>query len=200
MAHNRQYKTSSMAVIRCPMVTTCQTDMDFGAEHNTAMDASLKRFYFRSPTSPHVAGVQEFLRANAMECIVWACSLAHTPDDKLPPPVQGTSPEMGDNIDEEEKDRIRAVQLDESKSKQEGSEEVEPITAIEDSDGQCKDSDVVSTYTDQWGKSLESIEHRGNLVSSPLKSSMLSTKGRAKKSVLDCMCWKKLRGAGLNLE
>ena len=38
-AHDRKYKTSSMAVIRCPMFITCQTDMDFGAEHNTAMDA-----------------------------------------------------------------------------------------------------------------------------------------------------------------
>ena len=28
-AHDRKYKTSSLAVIRCPMLKTCQTDMDF---------------------------------------------------------------------------------------------------------------------------------------------------------------------------
>ena len=158
-AHDRKYKTSSMAVIRCPMFITCQTDMDFGAEHNTAMDARLKKFYFRSLTSPRVAGVQEFLRANAMDCIVWACSLAQTPDDDVPPLVPGTSLRTDENIDEDEKaDNIRAIQLDESDSEQEGSEQVEPITAIEDSNGQCEDSDAVSTYTDQWGKSLENIE------------------------------------------
>ena len=41
-AHDRKYKTSRMAVIRCPMFITCQTDMDVGAKHNTAMDALLK--------------------------------------------------------------------------------------------------------------------------------------------------------------
>ena len=156
--HDRKYKTSSMAVIRCPVFITCQADMDFGAEHNTAMDARLKNFFFRSLTSPRVAGVQEFLRANAMDCIVWACSLAQTPDDELPPPVLGTSLRTDENIDEDEKDRIRAIQLDESDSEQEGSEQVEPITAEEDSDGQCEDSDAVSTYIGQWGKSLENIE------------------------------------------
>ena len=84
-----------------------------------------------------------------MDCIVWACSLAHTPDDKLPPPVPWTSLRMDDNNDEEGKDRIRAIQLDKSDSEQEGSEQVDPITAIEDSDGQSKDSDSGSTYTDQ---------------------------------------------------
>ena len=93
-----------------------------------------------------------------MDCIVWACSLAQTPDDELPPPVPGTSLRTDENIDEDEKDRIRAIQLDESDSEQEGSEQVEPITAEEDSDGQCEDSDAVSSYMGQWGKSLENIE------------------------------------------
>ena len=85
-----------------------------------------------------------------MDCIVWACSLAQTPDDELPPPVPGTSLRTDENIDEDEKDRIRAMQLDETDSEQEGSEQVEPTTAIEDSDGQCEDSDAVSTYMGQW--------------------------------------------------
>ena len=40
-AHDRKYKTSSLAVIRCAMFITCQKDMDFGVEHNTATDVRL---------------------------------------------------------------------------------------------------------------------------------------------------------------
>ena len=50
-----------------------------------------------------------------MNCIVWACSLVITPDDELPPPMPGTSVQQGD-IGEEEKERIRNMQLDKSKS------------------------------------------------------------------------------------
>ena len=114
-AHDRKYKTSSLAVIRCPMFITCQTDMDFSGEHNTAMDARLRTFFFRSLNSPRVAGVQEFLRANAMDCIIWACGLARTPEDELPPPMPGTSLQP-EEIDEEEKNRISTIQLDESES------------------------------------------------------------------------------------
>ena len=89
--------------------------MDFGQEHNTTMDALLRKFSFKSLTSPREAGVQEFLRANAMGCIVWACGLTHTPDDELPPPMPGTSLQQ-DEIGEEEKERIRTIELDESES------------------------------------------------------------------------------------
>ena len=40
-AHDRKYKKSTPAVIRCPMFLTCQTEMDFGVEHISAMDARL---------------------------------------------------------------------------------------------------------------------------------------------------------------
>lgn len=72
------------------------------------------------------------MQTNAMDCIVWACGLAITPDDELPPPVPGTSVQRGD-IGEEEKERIRTMELDESESEQEGSEPTEPNTAIDDS-------------------------------------------------------------------
>ena len=81
-AHDRKYKTSSLTVIRFPMFVTCQKDTDFSVEHNTAMDVRLRKFCFKSLTSPRVAGVQEFLRANTMDCIVWACGLARTTEDE----------------------------------------------------------------------------------------------------------------------
>ncbi|KAL9976810.1 hypothetical protein ACROYT_G014144 [Oculina patagonica] len=72
--------------LRCPMFITCQPDMNVGAEHNLTMGDHLKKFHFKSLNLPRVAGVQESLRANAMDCIVWALGLASTPD-QLPSPV-----------------------------------------------------------------------------------------------------------------
>ena len=98
-------------------------------KHNTAMDVRPRKFFFKSLTSLRVAGVQEFLRANVMDCIVWACGLAHTPENELPPPMPGTSSQQ-DDLGEEEKERIRTIQLNESESEPEGSEQAEPNTAI----------------------------------------------------------------------
>ena len=155
-AHDRKYKTSSLAVIRCPMFITCQTDMDFGREHNGTMAVRLRKFFFKRLMSLRVAGVQEFLQTNAMDCIVWACGLAITPDDELPPPV--TSVQQG-AIDQEEKERIRTMQLDESGSEQEGSEPTEPNTAIDDSNVErnSEESDTAAAYLDQWEESLKNI-------------------------------------------
>jgi len=76
-----------------------------------------------------------------MDCIIWACGLARTPEDELPPPMPGTSLQP-EEIDEEEKNRIRTIQLDESESEHEGSEQEEPITDTEDSaeEGEIKDT------------------------------------------------------------
>ena len=152
-AHDRKYKTSSLAVIRCPMFITCQTDMDFGKVHNIAMEARLRKFFFKSLTTPRVAGVQEFLRANAMDCIVWACGLARTPDDELPPPIPGTSFQQ-DDIGEEEKERIRTIEVDKSES-----EEEEANTAIKysEAEGESEESDNDNTPLNRWEESLEKI-------------------------------------------
>ena len=69
------------------MFITCQTEKDFGEGHNAAMDARLRKFYFKSLNSLPVPGVQQSLRDSAMDCIVWARKVARTPDDKLPPPM-----------------------------------------------------------------------------------------------------------------
>ena len=86
------------------MFITCQTDLDFGEHHNTAMDASLGKSFFKSLNAPRVAGIQEFLRDNAMYFIVWARGFARTPDDELAPPIPRTSL-LPEDIDEEEKER-----------------------------------------------------------------------------------------------
>ena len=52
--HDRKYINSRPQVIRCPMFITCQTEMDFGEEHNAAKDARLRKFYFNSLNTPPV--------------------------------------------------------------------------------------------------------------------------------------------------
>ena len=171
-AHDRKYKASSLAAIRCPMFITCQTDMDFGPEHNGAMAVRLRKFFFKCLTSLHVVGVQEFLQTHAMNCIVWACSLVITPDDELPPPMPGTSVQQGD-ISEEEKEWIRNMQLDESKSDGSDSgdamvDEVsrEKPTRIqengEESEG-TSDDDGCSNYAKRLEKNYEEIARLSEL-------------------------------------
>ena len=98
------------------------------------------------------------MQTNGMDCIVWTCGLAITPDDELPPPMPGTSVQQGD-IGEEEREWIRNVQLDESESGQEGSEPTEPNTGIEDSivERESEESNPDSTYLDPWEESLKNI-------------------------------------------
>ena len=68
------------------------------------MDASLRKSFFKSLNALRVAGVQEFLRDNAMYFIVWGCGFARTLDDELPPPIPRTNL-LPEDIDEEEKER-----------------------------------------------------------------------------------------------
>ena len=58
VAHDRKYRSSNQQEIRCPLFITCQTEMDFGEEHKAAMDARLRKFFFKSLNSRPVPGVQ----------------------------------------------------------------------------------------------------------------------------------------------
>ena len=155
-AHDRKYKTSSVTVIRCPMVITCQTDMDFCREHNDAMAVRLRKFFFKRLTSPRVAGLQEFLKP--MQWTAWSGHVAwrslQTMSYHLP--CLGL---VYSKVTSMRKKRIRTMQLDESESKQEGSEPTEPNTTIDDSnvEGQSEEPDTDSTYLDQWEESLKNI-------------------------------------------
>jgi len=86
-----------------------------------------------------------------MDCIIWACGLARTPEDELPPPMPGTSLQP-EEIDKEEKNRIRTIQLDESESEPEGSEQEEPTTDTEHS---VEEGEIEDTNSTCLEKSLE---------------------------------------------
>jgi len=73
------------------MFITCQTDMDFGMDHNTAMDAHLRKFFL-----PHRV-LQEF--KNSYKPMQWIALSGHEVSQER----QRTSL-LPEEIDEEEKD------------------------------------------------------------------------------------------------
>jgi len=87
------------------MFIICQEEMDFGEDHNAAMNVRLRKFHFKTLRSPTVAGATEFLKEHTMDCIVWACNMAVTPVDELPPPVLEMA-RSHDTFDDEERERI----------------------------------------------------------------------------------------------
>ena len=160
-AHDRKYKSSTPLTIRCPMFITCQKEMDFGEDHNAAMNVRLRKFHFKTLRSPPVAGAMTFLKEHAMDCIVWASSKAVTPVDELPPPV----PEMvrdDSTFYDEERERIRNFTMDDSDSGDAMVDEVSRETPArnqesgEESEG-TSDDDYTSSYAKGWERSYEEI-------------------------------------------
>ena len=83
------------------MFITSQTDLDFGEHHNTAMDASLRKSFFKSLTAPRW---QEF--KNSYETMQYISLSGHVVSkerrmNELPPPMPRTSL-LPEDIDEEE--------------------------------------------------------------------------------------------------
>ena len=113
-AYDRKYKSATAMVIRCPMFITCQTDVDFGDEHNEAMAVRLRKFHFKRLNTTTVAGVQQSLKEHAMDCLVWASSKAETPDEL--PLQMATQSSRNQAINAEKKERIRTLNLDEEES------------------------------------------------------------------------------------
>ena len=161
-AHDRIYKKTTPAVIRCPVFITCQEKMDFQKEHNAAMDVRLRTFQFKSLESPPVPGVQKFLKHHAMDCIVWASHVAKTPDDELPPPVPGTATQE-DLVDETEKQKIQTLSMEDSESDNNREDDRIQVTHGESEDEQSLDEDenaeesLNSSYSDSWEENLAKI-------------------------------------------
>ena len=158
-AHERKYRSSSQQEIRCPMFITCQTEMYFVEEYNAAMDARLRKFYFKSLNSRPVAGVQQSLPDSAVDCIVWASKVARTPDDELARPMPGSAAKPNE-LDEGEKARIKTMNLEDNESDQEASVEEGQLAVEDDDDISEKEdnqvnSDAESTSSDGWESTLE---------------------------------------------
>ena len=162
MAPDRKFKSSRAMNLRCPILITCQSDMDFGDAHNAAMEVRLRKFHFRTLKSPPVAGVQTFLKEHAMDYIVWVTKVAVTPDDELPRPSTETCSD-DEPFSEGEKARIKNLTLDGSDR---GSDEDVAVETCEETSQRSQESDeservneeeVSSSYVDIWVKDLEMI-------------------------------------------
>lgn len=149
------------------MFITCQEEMNFGEEHNAAMNVRLRKFHFKTLRSPPVAGAVEFLKEHAMDCIVWASNMAVTPVDELPPPVP-VAARSHSTFDEQERERIRNLTMDDSDSGDAMVGEVsrETPTRIresgEESEG-TSDDDGCSSYAKGLEKNYEEIARLSEL-------------------------------------
>ena len=56
---------------RIPMLITCQTPMDFGKDHQAAMDSRLNKYIFKTLPSVNPAAIG-WLEKHPMDCIHWA--------------------------------------------------------------------------------------------------------------------------------
>ena len=143
------------------MFITCQKEMDFGEDHNAAMNVRLRKFHFKTLTSQPVAGAMKFLKEHAMDCIVWASSMAVTPVDELPPPVPETA--QGDTtFDEEERERIRNFTMDDSDSDDAMVDEESKETPARNQESgeeseEMSDNADSSSYAKGWERSYEEI-------------------------------------------
>ena len=109
----------------------------------------------------------EFLKGHAMDCIVWASNMAVTPVDELPPPVPETA-RSHDTFDNEERERIQNLTMDDSDSGNAMVGEVSQETPAqiresgEESEG-TDDDDCCSSYTKGLEKNYEEIARLSEL-------------------------------------
>lgn len=110
--NDRKYRSSRKQEIRCFMFITCQTEMDFGKEHNSAMDARLRKFYFKSLNSQAVP------EENSSHCVTLYCECkqSHAHSAWSASPFNAWISWKQNEFDEEEKDRIKTLNLEDSES------------------------------------------------------------------------------------
>ena len=141
--------------------------MDFGEDHNAAMNVRLRKFHFKTLRSPPVAGATEFLKEYAMQCIVWASNMAVTPVDELPPPVLEMA-RSHDTFDDEERERIRNLNMDDSDSGDAmvGEASREMSSQLQESGDESEgtdDDDFCPSYTRGLEKNYEEIDRLSEL-------------------------------------
>ena len=109
-AHDCKYAKSRGYINKCPMLITCQREMQFNDEDRKAMDARLNKYFFKSLPSLNQQATK-WIKTHAMDCIVWAQNKAsalragHSEDGDVV--TDSSSDEM--QLDEEEVAAIREL-------------------------------------------------------------------------------------------
>ena len=107
-SHDVKWKKAEGFHCRASMYITCQQEMDFGPEHNDAMNRRLHKYFFHS--LPHVElEANKWLREHAMDCIIWAQSLIAA--DSMASSTLTTQISEDDGLAGEDVQRILAVSL-----------------------------------------------------------------------------------------
>ena len=117
--HDVKYQTARAFINKCPMLITAQRKLDFGPLHQPAMDRRLRTYQFKNLPNPKKKAA-EWLKRQAMDCLVWAAEQAKSI------PVASIESEDRDNSDsdgsmqkdeegiltENEKGALRSLSLD----------------------------------------------------------------------------------------
>ena len=64
-----KYKTAKSFINRCPMLLTAQQQLEFGPEHQPAMDRRLRNYAFKSLPN-HRKKAAKWLRKHPLECVL----------------------------------------------------------------------------------------------------------------------------------
>ena len=149
MAHDKKYRSAAPMEIHSPVFITSQTRMEFGQDHQDAMEVRLRTFEFKKLQGDVRPGVQEFLIEHAMDCIVWASQQAVKPDDELPLRLEeDRRPPQQVMMDKEEKERIRCLNIDSEGELDEHIENTE-----QNSDEECHDSEADASEDNMFTQS-----------------------------------------------
>ena len=106
MSHDVKWKKAEGFHCSASMYITCQTELDFGRDHNEAMDKRLHKYHFTS--LPHVnPEANKWLRQHAMDSILWSQKMAGDMEDSATP--EPVVPEHG--LPEEDLQNILSVSL-----------------------------------------------------------------------------------------
>ena len=112
-AHDIKFQTAK----RCPMLVTAQLKLDFGPNHQPAMDRCLRTYHFKSLPNPKKKAAA-WLRKHAMECVVWATKKANdcegyteNKEDDTDSDEEHTLDGMKGTLKVEKKEAIRSLSL-----------------------------------------------------------------------------------------
>ena len=116
-AHDIKYQTAKAFINRFPMLVTAQHKLDFGPNHQPAMDRRLRTYHFKSLPNPKKKAAA-WLRKHAMECVVWAAKKANdregdteNEEDDTDSDEEGTLDGMKGTLKADEKEAIRSLSL-----------------------------------------------------------------------------------------
>lgn len=136
-SHDSKWKKAQGFHSKATMFITCQEEMDFGEVHNPAMDRRLHKYYFKS--LPDVKPeANQWLKENAMHCIVWAAKQVVNSTEQL---EESNSEAHEDGLTDEDLLNITSVHLlnDDEASEEIGSTNSDSSDEEED-DKQSRDS------------------------------------------------------------